>query len=102
MHTDLIFVQICIIWVLSHISGIKSLAYDNILTQLNTEASVHMYNISRNVRSLIFVETAKKLDCCGKVLAHLLISHTVPVAYTVFVNLQIHWAPLSVLAQGAF
>ena len=40
-------------------SGIKSLAYDNILTQLNTEAFIHMYNIGRNVRSVIFVETAK-------------------------------------------
>ena len=40
-------------------SGIKSLAYDNILTKLNIEALVHMYNIGRNVRSVIFVETVK-------------------------------------------
>ena len=37
-------------------SGIKSLAYDNV------EASVHMYIIGRNVRSDIFVQTAKKLE----------------------------------------
>ena len=40
-------------------SGIKSLAQDNILTKLNIETSVHMYNIGRNVRSVICVEIAK-------------------------------------------
>ena len=40
-------------------SGIKSVAYYNILTRLNIQASVHMYNIGKNVRSAIFVETAK-------------------------------------------
>ena len=42
-------------------SGIKFLAYDNILTYLHIETSVNMYNIDRNVRSAIFVETAKNL-----------------------------------------
>ena len=58
------FVQI-LIWTLwnsklfkcyPQMSGIKSLAYDNI------EASVHMYIIGRNVRSDIFVQTAKNLN----------------------------------------
>ena len=40
-------------------SGIKSLAYNKILTSLNIEASIHMYNTGRNVRSVIFVESAK-------------------------------------------
>ena len=51
-HADLIFVQF---WM----SAIKSFAYDNILTELNIEASVHMHNIGRNFRSGIFVETAR-------------------------------------------
>ena len=42
-------------------SGIKYLAH-NTFTELNIEAFVHMYNIGRYVRSVIFVETA--IDCC--------------------------------------
>ena len=40
-------------------SGFKSLAYDNNLTSLNNKEVVHMHNINRNVRSVIFVKTAK-------------------------------------------
>ena len=40
-------------------TGIKSSAYD-LLTQFNIEVLVHIYNIGRNVRSVIFVETSKK------------------------------------------
>ena len=42
-------------------SGMKSLAYNSILTWLDIEALVHMYNIGRNVRSVIFVENCEKL-----------------------------------------
>ena len=40
----------------------KSLVYDNILTSVNIEFSVHMYKIGKNFRSVIFVETAKNLN----------------------------------------
>ena len=40
-------------------TGIKSLVYDNIWTWFNIEASVHVHNIGRNVRSVNFVETVK-------------------------------------------
>ena len=40
-------------------SGTKSLTYDNILTEFNTEAIGLMYNIGRYVRSVIYVETVK-------------------------------------------
>ena len=40
-------------------SGIKFLTCGNILTKLNIGTLVHKHNISRNVRSVIFVETAK-------------------------------------------
>ena len=47
-------------------SGMKYLAYDNILTYLNIEVSVHMYNIGRNVGSVIFVKTAKNSNDYSK------------------------------------
>ena len=37
----------------------QNLAYDNILIYSHIEVSVHMYNINRNVKFVIFVETAK-------------------------------------------
>ena len=48
-------------------SGIKYLAYNNILT-LNIEVLVHMYKIGRNIRSVIFMETVKNSN--GKLSIH--------------------------------
>ena len=41
-------------------SAIKSLAYCKVFTSLNIEASVHMYIICRNVRTIIFWKLQKK------------------------------------------
>ena len=55
-HTDLISFKFkCC----PQMSGIKSLAYNNITTQFNIEASIHMYNIGRNVRSIILWKLRK-------------------------------------------